>query len=137
MGVRHDTDGSLLSAVNAAPRAVVFLSVPWSVPERRARVQFRSAFERLSAERAELGIEFYSLEEDTDWCQAWVVSFRIPGLGGGVPRGAGSILWLERGRLVLSELGGAGLGAAEIVARTLTLWAPAAESSTAADRGDL
>jgi hypothetical protein len=43
MSVRQDTDGSLLPAVKAASRALVFLTVPWSSPERTARVAFRAA----------------------------------------------------------------------------------------------
>ena len=135
MGIRQDMDGSLLPAVLAAPRALVFLTVPWSGPERSARVQFRMAAEQLTAEHPELGIEFFSQDEDADWCQTWVGAFGISGLGGGVPRGAGSMLWLEGGRLVSSELGGAGLAASGIVARTLWLFARQAEPGAAADGG--
>ena len=52
MSVRQDTDGTLLAAVNAAPRALVFLTVPWSSPERNARVSFQTAAEQLATERA-------------------------------------------------------------------------------------
>jgi hypothetical protein len=121
--VQQDTDGALLPDVMVAPRALVYLTVTWSGPARSAREQFWTAAERLSAEHPELGIAFFSLDEEADWCQAWVGTFGIDGLGGGLPRGAGSMLWLESGRLVSSELGGAGLSARGIVARSLWLWA--------------
>jgi hypothetical protein len=102
---------------------MVFLTVPWSIPERHARVAFRTAAEQLAGERPDLGIEFFSLNEDSEWCQAWLATLGVSQLGGGYPLGAGSILWLEGGRVVLSEVGGAGLAPGGIVARTLWLWA--------------
>src|SRR5687767_13381052 len=104
MSIREDTDGSIVSAVNSAPRAIVYLTVPWSGFERSARVQFRAAADQLVAEYPGLGVEFFSLNEEADWCQAWVSTFGITGLDGGAPRGAGSILWLESGRVVSSQL---------------------------------
>src|SRR4051794_14748963 len=92
MGVREDKDGSLLPAVNAASRALVFLTVPWSGPERRARVAFRAAAEQLAAESPGLGVECFSLDEDSEWCQAWLATLGVPQLSGGHPIGAGSML---------------------------------------------
>ena len=135
MSVKQDTDGSLLSSVNAARRAVVCLTVSWSSPERVARVAFRTAAEQLAAEHPALGVEWFSLDEDADWCQVWLAAVGFPGLGDGVPRGAGSMAWLERGRLVSSELGGCDLRASAIVARSLLLWARHAAPGTSSDGG--
>lgn len=135
MSVQQDTDGSLLPTVNAARRAVVCLTVPWSGPERVARAEFRTAAEYLAAEHRTLSVEWFALDEDADWCQAWLAAVGFPGLGDGVPRGAGSMAWLECGRLVSSELGGCDLRAAAIVARSLSLWAGHAEPGVATDGG--
>jgi hypothetical protein len=134
MIVRQDTDGSLLADVSAAPRALVFLTVPWSGPERTARLAFRAAAEQLAAEYAGLAIRFFSLDEDAEWCQRWLAGLAIPQLGGGHPLGAGSMVWLENGRPVASEIGGAALQARGVVARSLWLWGTA-EPAAAADRG--
>ena len=137
MSVREDTDGSLLPAVNAAPRAVVVVAVGWSTPSRLARVAFRAAADQLAAGHPALGVEWFALDEDTDCCQAWLGAVGFPGLGDGVPRGAGSMAWLERGRLVSSELGGCSLQVADIVARSRSLWATDAEPGAAADGGGM
>lgn len=123
MSVRQDTDGSLLPAVNAAPHALVFLTVPWSGPERTARVAFRAAAEQLAAESAELGVECFALNEEAEWCQAWLSGLGLPQLGGGYPLGAGSMVWLEFGRPVSHEVGGCQLKPGGIVARSRWLWA--------------
>ena len=122
MSIRQDADGSLLPAVNAAPRALVFLTVPWSGPERTARVAFRAAAEQLDAEFPDLGIKCFSLEEDAEWCQAWLASLGMPQLGDGYPLGAGSMLWLESGRAVSHEIGGCQLKPGDIVDRARWLW---------------
>jgi hypothetical protein len=122
MIVNQDTDGSLLGAASPSRRAIVFLTVEWSVPERRARAGFWDAAEQLAATHPNLGIAFFSLMEDAEWCQQWLAALKVPQLGTGYPLGAGSMLWLEIGRPVAYEVGGAGLGAADIVARTRRLW---------------
>ncbi len=122
MVVRQDVDGSLLTEITSASRTLVFLTVPWSIYERKARIAFRSAAEELAAEHPELGVSFFILDEDAEWCQVWLTSLHLSGLGGGVSRGVGSMVWLECGRVVLSELGGVDLIADGIVARTLRLW---------------
>ncbi|MBY0514904.1 MAG: hypothetical protein K2P78_13435 [Gemmataceae bacterium] len=135
MSVREDTDGLLLPAVDAAPRALVFLTVPWSGPERVARAAFRSAAERLAAESPELGVECFALDEEAGWCQTWLAGLGLPQLGGGYPLGAGSMVWLESGRAVSHEVGGCSLRPGGIVARARWLWAADAEPGAAADRG--
>src|SRR5207249_3109954 len=100
----------------------VFLTVPWSGPERSAHVTFRAAAEQLAAQHPALGVECFALDEEAEWCQAWLASLGIPQLGGGYPLGAGSVVWVERGKAVSWEIGGAPLRATDIVARSLSLW---------------
>jgi hypothetical protein len=135
MGVRQDTSGSLLPEVNAAPRALVFLTVPWSSSERNARAAFRAAAEQLAAESPELGVECFVLDEEAEWCQAWLAGLHLPQLGGRYPLGAGSMVWLESGRPVSHEVGGCSIGPGGIVARTRWLWAGKAEPGAGPDRG--
>ncbi len=123
MDIRQDKDGSLVPAVNAARRALVFLTVPWSAPERTARVAFRTAAEQLATDSPELGVECFSLDEEAEWCQAWLAALGLPQVGGGYPLGAGSMLWLESGRAVSHEISGCSLKPGGIVARTRWLWA--------------
>jgi hypothetical protein len=116
-----------LNAVASASRALVFLTVSWSGPERIARGAFLIAADRLTDEFPQLDIECFSLEEEAEWCQMWLTGLGVPPLGGGYPLGAGSLLWLESGRVVSHEIGGSQLSTAEIVTRTLQLWARPAE----------
>jgi hypothetical protein len=122
MTVHEYTEGPLPLVVAAAARALVFLTVPWSVPERHARLAFRAAAEQLASEHAHLGIEFFALDEDATWCQSWLAGLGVRQLGTGYPLGAGSMLWLESGRAVSSEIGGCSLRAGDIVARSVSLW---------------
>jgi hypothetical protein len=133
MIVRQDTDGSLLAAVSAAPHALVFLTVPWSGPERLARLAFREAAKQLAAEYTSLGIEFFSLDEEAEWCQRWLAGRHIPQLGGGYALGAGNMLWLEAGRPVSFEVGGTTLRSRDIIVRSLLLWKKGATGSDDVD----
>jgi hypothetical protein len=130
MSIRHDTDGSLLPVVNATRRALVFLTVGWSGPERTARQSFRIAAERLASDDRDLGVECFVLDEDSEWCQVWLHAIGIPQLGSGYPLGAGSILWLESGRAVSHEIGGCSLKPKAIEARTHWLWGQNVEPAT-------
>jgi hypothetical protein len=122
MEIRQDTDGSTLPAIASASRALVFLTVPWSSPERKARQAFRVAAEKLAAVHPALGVEFFSLDEDSDWCQKWLATVGHPQLGTGYPIGSGSMLWFEQGNVVLVEIGGAGLQSGDVIARSMRLW---------------
>jgi hypothetical protein len=122
MVVRHDTDGSLLAQINAAPRALVILSVPWSGPERIARAAFQEATARLATDFPQLGVECFSLDEDANWRQAWLAGLGLSLIIRG-SLGAGSMVWLESGRPVSHEIAGSSLRSSHIVARTCELWA--------------
>jgi len=108
-------DASDLQALLAAPRALVFLTVPWSGPERKARVAFDSAVEQL----ADADIFVCKLDEDTERGQQWLSSLNIPGYTS--PVGAGTILWMSNGR-VMHQSHGCALTAKEIVERTRFFW---------------
>jgi len=133
MSVHQDIDGSLLPRVNAAPRALVFLTVPWSGPERAARSAFLVAAKALAAEHEGLGVECYSMDEEADWCQKWLATLGVPQIGGGIPHGAGSMLWLELGRVVAHAIDGSQLNPSIILSRTRALWAKPPKSDAAVD----
>jgi hypothetical protein len=122
MSAFDENDETILPRVMSAPHALVLLSVPWSGPERMARCAFRSAGERLAAEEPVLAVDCFAVDEEAQWCQAWLVGLSLPQLSAGSPLGAGSILWLESGRVVAFEVAGRQLRAYEIVARTRRLW---------------
>jgi hypothetical protein len=120
MVVREASDVSVLAAISAAPCALVFLSVPWSAPERNARAAFFQASERLA--QLGLGVECFLLDEEAEWCQRWQSSLSVPQLGSGTALGAGSVLWLERGHVAASEISGQQLRAVGMIARSKELW---------------
>lgn len=103
-----DTD-----AIERAARAIVYLSVEWSGPERLTRRVVQSAIEALP----DLGFEFFAVEEDGTITEPWLIS-----RGCHHPRGCGSLMWCEQGRRVHTELLPGKLGAEAIVRKTLALW---------------
>ena len=111
-----------LSLIQEAPRALVFLTVHWSGPERHARQAFRAASIQLAQVFPHLGIHFFTLDEDDSESLAWLTSLNVPHFGGECPRGAGGLLWLERGLVISSEITANSLGTDGILARTLSLW---------------
>ena len=136
MVVCEGTDEALIAAIDAAPRAMVFLSVPWSCPERVARADFRKAVTRL----AEIGlpVEAFSLDEEAEVCQRWLASLGLPAPYGGcgIPQAWGAVLWLEFGRVVWWVGRGIDERAVGLIARSKSLWQRRpAEPSAAPDRG--
>jgi hypothetical protein len=122
MTVAEGSAVELLPTVRDASRALLFLTVPWSCPERNARLVFRAAASRLAEEYLNRGIRFFSMEEDDEATLTWLSSLGIPEFGGGYPRGAGGLLWLERGHAISSEITANSLGIGGIIARCLWLW---------------
>lgn len=104
-------------AVCTAPRALIYLTVDWSVPERASRRAFLEAVRRLWDEYPALEITFYSLSEEAEAFREFLASH-----GHKIPRGCGSLIWLEAGRKVDSFVAGRLLGTTGIVSRTLSLW---------------
>ncbi|WP_165223813.1 hypothetical protein [Aquisphaera insulae] len=105
--------------IRASPLALVYLTVEWSVPERRARRAFQEAIERLSADHPAIDIAFYSLDEEDETVRDFLKPLGFPMK---YALGSGSLIWLESGRMVASESYGCLLDAADIVERTLVLW---------------
>lgn len=136
MVVREGTDEALIAAINAAPRAMVFLTVPWSGPERVARADFHKAVARL--EQIGVLVEAFAVDEEADVCQRWLAALGLPApyAGRGIPQGWGGVLWLESGRAVWWVGRGIDERAVGLIARSKSLWQRRnAEPDAAADRG--
>ena len=122
MVVHEGTDESMIAAIKAAPRAMVFLTVAWSGPERTARADFRKAVARL----AEIGlsVEAFALDEDSEIGQRWLASLglMITFEGIGVPQGWGTVLWLEYGTVVWRVARGNDERVVGMIARSKALW---------------
>jgi hypothetical protein len=110
----------LVGAIREAPRALVFISVPWSGPERQGRQVFRAAIAILEEKHADLDISFFRLEVDEDeTSQQWLTSVGYPHFAG---IGSGSLLWLQSGQVFATEISALSLGVSGIVARSTSLW---------------
>ena len=122
MVVREGTDEALIVAINAAPRAMVFLSVPWSCPEWTARADFHKAVARLA--EVGLSVEAFALDEESEVCQRWLASLGLPAPydGRGIPQGWGAVFWLESGRVVWWVGRGIDERAVGLIARSKALW---------------
>ena len=110
----------LVAEIRNAPRALVFISVPWSCPERHGRQVFRDAAAILIQEYADLGIAFFRLEVDEDVIsQQWLDSLGYPQFA---TIGAGSLLWMQFGQVLATEINSLSLGVSGVVERTTSLW---------------
>ena len=110
----------LVGAIRDAPKALVFISVPWSGPERQGRQIFRAAADVLDEEYADLGVAFFRLEVDEDeTSQQWLVSIGYPQFAW---IGAGSLLWLQSGEVLATEINALSLGIPGMVERSTSLW---------------
>ena len=88
-----------LGAVEGAGRAMVYLTVQWSMQERFSRIVFKEARGELVS-LSDRGVEVFVLEEDDPAAREWLAARGWSRS----PAGVGSVLWLERGRVVASEL---------------------------------
>jgi hypothetical protein len=131
--IREGTDEALLAAIASAPRAMVFLTVPWSCPERAARADFRKAVGRLA--EVSLPMEAFAVDEESEAAQRWLASLGLPApYGRGVPQGWGTVLWLEAGRVVGFVGHGIDERAVGLIGRTKALWKTATESAVTPNR---
>jgi hypothetical protein len=101
-------------AIERAARAIVYLAVEWSMPERLARPIVQSAIGSLP----ELGFKFFAVEEDGPITGPWLIAHGWTKH----PTGCGSLMWFEDGKTVAKELVPGELGAEAIVRKTLALW---------------
>jgi hypothetical protein len=101
-------------AIERAVRAIVYIAVDWSMPERLARPVVRAAVGSV----ADLGLEFFVVKEGGPVTVPWLISRGWTRHS----RGYGSLMWFERGRLVATELLPGRLGAAGVVRKTRELW---------------
>jgi hypothetical protein len=118
--IREGGGAELVSAIREALRAIVFIGVPWSGPERQGRQVFRAAVAKLGQEYPDHGILFFRLEVDEDKISHdWLTSVGYPEFA---VAGAGSLLWLELGKVLSTEINANSLGAQGIVDRSTSLW---------------
>lgn len=110
----------LVEEIRGAERAVVLISVPWSGPERRGRVEFLQAAARCGEKCPALEVAWFRLEVDEDaTSEQWLDSVGHPEFA---YQGAGAVLWLESGRVVSTTINAGALGSSGIVERTVALW---------------
>jgi len=129
--LREGSGAEIIAAIRETPRALTFVSVPWSGPERHARQVFRAAVSRLEDMCPELDIRFFILEVDEDEASRhWLASIGLPQFASA---GAGSVVWSERNRVISSEITANALGTAGVVARSMSLWQGRSEPSAARD----
>jgi len=102
------------SVINHVPRAVVYLGVDWSMPERRSREIVLAALDEMSA----VDFAFFALQEDDENILQWLAlkGWRT------IPLGNGSLLWFENGNLIASEIYPAIIGSKGISSKTRTMW---------------
>ncbi len=118
--LREGSGAELVAAIREAPRAVVFVSVPWSSPERNARQIFRAAVAQLEKDFPDVEISFFRLEVDEDEeSQHWLSSIGYPQFAS---FGSGSLLWLQSGKVISSQISANSLGVEGLVVRSTALW---------------
>lgn len=130
--LREGSGADLVVAIREAPRALVFISVPWSTPERHARQVFRAAVSKLEAGSPDLGTNYFHLDVEDEVSQRWLLSVGFLQFAG---LGVGSLLWLESGQVISSEISANSLGVEGVVVRSMALWRSRIEPNTAPDRG--
>src|SRR5262249_43834072 len=111
----------LIPQICASTHAVVFLSVPWSGPERIGRKAFHSAVEELERDHRSLGVHYFLREVDEHKdSENWLSSIGQHNL---FLMGAGSLIWLESGTVKETEVSAETIGTRGIASHTLELWA--------------
>jgi len=121
MNLRTITTEAELGDVATISRAIVCLTVPWSVFSLRAQSDLESAIVRLR----ELGVSLdgFVLDEALDVCRQWLAKLGLPPpFDGGVPQGWGTLIWLEFGRMVSWSGHGNEDRPVGIISRTKLLW---------------
>ena len=94
----HIDDPSGLVEIDAASKAIVYLSVDWSFQGQNARKKFFLFVESLVNEMPDSGISFFILEEDQAFVRSWLGLKRNVKMD--YVSGCGSIAWLDHGKVV-------------------------------------
>jgi len=118
-----------LGSITAADRAMLFLSVVWSGPERHSRVAFVDAAAQLQREHPDIGASFWFVPETCDGFLEWA-SHRD--LAHASASGWGAVAWLSHDQVLAVELNAANCGAGGLVATTLGLWPSPSEPAASA-----
>ena len=124
----------VVASIRRAPRAVVYLEAPTSVDAVIGRRIFNEAVSGVT-ESEFPSTTFVILDEwpsdegknsNRDFVQTWLRSLSLKELpvGNGYGIGAGSLIWLEEGRVIHEEWSAKTLNAAGIIDRTRKLWPP-------------
>lgn len=124
----------IIACICRAPRAVVYLDTQWSIDTVMGRRCFNEALTRISISEFP-STTFFVLDEwpmdddkntSREFVQSWLQSLNLKELpvGHGHGIGAGSLIWLEKGKVIHEEWSAKTLNAAGIVERTRKLWRP-------------
>jgi hypothetical protein len=117
--IQQASTQAALRAISNADRAIVFLSVEWSGPERISRDVFRDAVERLASDHPNIGASAWFLPELGEGAMEWVHSH---GLSSAIVGGWGAVAWLTHDQVAAVELNATHFGADKLVERTVELW---------------
>lgn len=109
--------GALDTALTSS-RAIVTLNVPWSAYARKATATLEIAATKLKS----LDIAFVVVDEESFDVRVWLNEHAPDLLGGKTARGAGSVLWVEKGVVVDIEVSGGNLTLQELLNRTRVRW---------------
>jgi hypothetical protein len=109
----------LQNAIDAQPRAILYVSVDWSGPERVSRKVFRAFADALAASHPELSISFWVIDEHCPDFNGWFKRHRLDGLS---YIGFGEVIWLEHGKAVANQVNAGYIGEQGLLKQTLTLW---------------
>jgi hypothetical protein len=82
--------------VLAAERAVLYVTVDWSAPERASRELFEQFSKTILADYSHLGIQLFVVPEDAEFSRQWLQAHVARTLGS---LGYGSVIWFERGEV--------------------------------------
>ena len=121
-----------IKTIQKSSRAIVFLDAKWSRYAVSGRKNFKEAASLL-ADSLLSEIELFILDEwpldetlqhEQEVTQKWLhsLNLKVLSVGNGYGIGAGSVIWLEAGRVVHEEWSATTLGPEGIVNRTQTLW---------------
>lgn len=102
----------------ASHRAIIALNVPWSVYAGKATATLETASPKLKSLKA----TFVAVDEESADVRGWLNEHAPKLLTGDFARGAGSIFWLEEGRVVDFEVDGGNLTVLELINRTRVRW---------------